>query len=649
MSAILAVINKAGDEVPQHQFAAALASLRWRGRHREVVKIPHGWVAFVCNQEPEGSASCGADLAEDEHGNVAVCHGALYDAPDLYRSLGLPLPQDAHLHPAQAILDAYAKWGKDAPRRWTGEVSFVIWDNRQQVLVAGRDPMGSRPLFYYDHSGLTAFCTDSKALLTLGGRIPEPDPVSMHRFLCLNTYQDERTFFLRINRVLPGSLKLHRQGKLVGEEFWRFQDAPEVRLRTEEEYSERFQAVLVAALRRRMAACGEIGLDAKRDEFTQLIAALTGQIQQDELRKSSPGHSSPGHSSPGNSPLRSDSAVFISPAGSARFVPDIASLLGPAGKLDLLGALDRMNNFNDEPVASLSSLGSWLRRNSASNFGGRILLHNLGAEEILGQQLFSLSYLLTKGRWSELFDRLAQYPGMAQLDRKGRLVAFLHYALGPLVPDSLLDTRRSFRHKERFPWLNATLTRLPLERSNLATGDFASPVHRQMAVSLRHGYTSLKLHYEDRQSGILGIESRYPFLDPEVVGFCFGLPADVLAGDHSLAAKLRLAYPRLVTQGKRPAAVTMAQQLEAYWDEPGFQQGVAESLADAQLVADGWLRADKLQQLLSRVMTRDPVYRRHLWRVLALEGWYRQRWSAQNLIADRPALRLAVEKFEQSG
>lgn len=639
MSAILAVINKAGDPVPQHQFAAALASLRWRGRHREVVGISQGWIAAVCHQDAEGAASCGADLAEDDRGNVAVCHGSLYELAGLYRELGMPAPADAHLHPARAMLDAYARWGKDAPRHWNGEISFVIWDNQQKILVGGRDPMGSRPLFYYDHSGLTAFSTDSKALLTLGGRIPEPDPVSMHRFLCLNSYQDERTFFLRINRVPPGSIKIHRQGRLKGEAYWQFQDAPEVRSQTEEEYSERFNAVLVQALRRRMAACGEIGLDAKRDEFTQLIAALTGQIQQDELRKSSPGQN----------PLRSDSTIFISPAGAAKFVPDIASLLGPAGKLDILGALDRMNNFNDEPVASLANLGSWLRRNSASNFGGRILLHNLGAEEILGQQLFSLSYLLVKGRWGELFDRLAQHPSVAQLDRRARLQMFLHHALGPLVPESLLDTRRSFRHKERFPWLNATLTRLPLERNNLVSGPFASPVHHQMAVALRHGHTSLKLHYEDRQSGILGIESRFPFLDPEVVGFCFGLPADVLAGEHSLAAKLRLAYPRLVTQGKRPVAETMSQQLETYWDDPGFQHGVAESLADSQLVADGWLRADKLQHLLSRVLARDPIYRRHLWRVLALEGWYRQRWSAQSITAERPALRLAVEEFEESG
>ena len=115
------------------------------------------------------------------------------------------------------------------------------------------------------------------------------------------------------------------------------------------------------------------------------------------------------------------------------------------------------------------------------------------------------------------------------------------------------------------------------------------------------------------------------------------------------ATNLRLAYPRLVTQGRRPAAETMSQQLESYWDDPVFQHGVAESLVDSQLVADGWLRADKLQHLLSRVLSRDPMYRRHLWRVLALEGWYRQRWSAQSVTAERPALRLAVEEFEQSG
>ncbi len=629
MSAILAVVNKNGGEVAEHHFSAALAALRWRGRYRQVEPLAHGWMGVVYPLDT-ASGHQGADLAKDDRGNIALCHGHLFELPDLYRRLGKPMPEDIDRHPARAVLDACLKWGRRAPEHWVGEASFIFWDAAGRELIAGRDHLGTRPLFYYDNGGLVAFCTDSKALLTLGGRIPEPDPVAMHRFLCLDSWQDERSFFLRVKRVLPGRLKVLKGGKLESSCYWRPGQEEYQASGDAGDYREEFKARVSRAVERRIKGMDSFTLDPRRDEFHFLLGALLGRTEIQNLSLSA---------APVPTEAEDKSVGVLVPR------PSMAGMTGD----ELLDEMDRMNIFHDEPVASLDVISSWILRNEGSQAGTGVQLNQLGARDLLGHDELSLSFLLRAGRVRELVRRVSE-AGMTDAGLRKALLATLQHALGPLLPPMLLDTRRSFLHKERFPWLNSTLTRLPLERRMRLPGEFPSELHHRMAAAISHGTLPLKLHYEDRHAGILGLETRYPFLDIDVVRFCFSLPADSLYGADSLGAAVKKASPQVVGADAKPTvAQIMRRVLEKHWEDRRFQKRIVETLSRSQLVADGWLRADKLMQLQDRVLSGKKELRPHLWRVLTLEGWYRQRWSAQAKAVQPPALRIASRTHRQSG
>src|SRR5581483_2774076 len=53
------------------------------------------------------------------------------------------------LSDANLILQAYEAWGLAMPARLLGDFAFVIWDPRQQRLIAARDTSGQRTLFYH--------------------------------------------------------------------------------------------------------------------------------------------------------------------------------------------------------------------------------------------------------------------------------------------------------------------------------------------------------------------------------------------------------------------------------------------------------------------------------------------------------------------
>ncbi len=629
MSAILAIVNKNGGDVAEHHFTSALTALRWRGRYRRVERLPHGWLGTV-HPASGGEGFRGTDLAKDPFGNIAACHGHLYDLPGLYRRLDKPLPPNIHQRPAQAVLDACLKWGHDAPNHWSGEVSFVFWDQNNKELVVGRDHLGTRPLFFYDHGGLVAFCTDSKALLTIGSRIPEPDPVSMHRFLCLDSWQDERTFFLRVGRVLPAMLKVVAAGKLRSEVYWKPGQDTSLQSGKMDQHQDEFRERVQLAIDRRVESLASWTLDPRRDEFQFLLSSMLGHSESRNFEASAPTGST------GNDD--SSRGLLVQR-------PAVTNLTGD----ELLDEMDRMNIFHDEPVASLPVISSWLLRNESSQIQAGVQLNQIGAKEFLGEDVHALSYLLKAGRLRELVRR-AREAGITQNGLRQGLWGLLCYGLGPLLPSSLLNTRRSFLHKERFPWLNSTLTRLPLERQACLPGDFSSEVHHRLAVALRHGEMPLKLHYEDRHAGILGLETRYPFLDIDVVRFCFTLPADELFGPNSLGAGIKQASLQVVgNQGKPTLGRNLRDVLDGHWEEGEFQRRIAGSLSRSQLVADGWLRADKLTQLQDRVLSGRHDLQPQLWRVLTLEGWYRQRWSAQAKAFQPPALRIASRTNQQFG
>jgi len=67
------------------------------------------------------------------------------------------------------LLPIYEKWGiKKLAENLDAEFAFVIWDEKKSKLLAARDPMGIRPLFYgYTASKKIVFSSEVKSLVNL--------------------------------------------------------------------------------------------------------------------------------------------------------------------------------------------------------------------------------------------------------------------------------------------------------------------------------------------------------------------------------------------------------------------------------------------------------------------------------------------------
>jgi asparagine synthase (glutamine-hydrolysing) len=182
-----------------------------------------GWLASLGNGSPLGTKDGEAISARSPRGgggstdfrqatHIAVAEnaackvmfdGVLYNREELNRRLANP-SLSRTTNDAELILQAYVRWGEDVLRNIKGIFALLIWDERREVLLCARDPLGVYPLFYADTGRELLFSTSIEALV----RHPEvPDAVSrtaLADYLAHRPHIPEETFYDAVKRVSPG-------------------------------------------------------------------------------------------------------------------------------------------------------------------------------------------------------------------------------------------------------------------------------------------------------------------------------------------------------------------------------------------------------------------------------------------------------------
>lgn len=141
---------------------------RTRSRGPDMSRIEpagDGWLCFhrlaIMGLHPEGMQPFHLD------GDMAVCNGELY----LFRPLKAELAKEYDFiseSDCEIILPLYRKYGLDMFKMLDAEFAMILYDSRRNELIAARDPIGIRPLFYgYLADGSMAFASESKNLIGL--------------------------------------------------------------------------------------------------------------------------------------------------------------------------------------------------------------------------------------------------------------------------------------------------------------------------------------------------------------------------------------------------------------------------------------------------------------------------------------------------
>jgi asparagine synthase (glutamine-hydrolysing) len=260
MCGITAVLSRRSSINPQTMLAG-MAALHHRG--------PDGQQHWIAS---DGRAALGhtrlsiIDLTtgdqpiSNEDGTIhIVVNGEFYDFERMRCELEARGHRFRTRSDSEIALHLYEDYGPECLHHLRGEYAFVIWDERNQRMIAGRDRFGVKPLFYATHSGALYLASEVKALIAMG--VParwSADAVYAGGFVL----PGERTLFDGVSAVPPGHFlratrEAHRVHQYWDVDYPRDDVAPAPR--SDVEYIDGFREVLEQAVKTRLRADVPVG------------------------------------------------------------------------------------------------------------------------------------------------------------------------------------------------------------------------------------------------------------------------------------------------------------------------------------------------------------------------------------------------------
>jgi len=216
----------------------------------------------------------------NEDGSIcAVVNGELYG----FQAIRAELESRGHRFKTKSdseiLVHLYEEYGAQCLKYLRGEFAFVLWDEKQQKLLAARDRFGIKPLYYAFQGQDILFASEVKALKAAGLSLAWDEEAFYHTHL-MGSFLQDRTLYKGVCQVPPGHLLLSSHGNVTLVQYWDFNypTADEVKKAPDERaLIEEFGTVLEEAVRLRMHAdvpvasylsggldsCAVLGLAAK--------------------------------------------------------------------------------------------------------------------------------------------------------------------------------------------------------------------------------------------------------------------------------------------------------------------------------------------------------------------------------------------------
>jgi asparagine synthase (glutamine-hydrolysing) len=447
------------------------------------------------------------NVAVDQPARVAVAGALRLDNLDEVKA-ALGAREDART--AAVLIEAYRRWGDSFPARLKGDFAGVIWDWERQRMLAFRDQLGVRPLFYAAVAGGIAVASEVELLRTIVGDGGPPDDRMIVEHLSWQFHSVDRTFWSRLRRLPGGHVLEATAAQAEARPYW---NPPPLATMDRAAVDDRFRSLFFQGVRRRLAPDRPTLAHLSGGIDSSAIVCVAGNIC-------------------GRDPDRFPSVRTLSArypgldADEGEYIDAVTRAVSlPSESWD-----GRNRPFPDLSDPSIAGPGFRSHRSDgtldefaiAARWDAGAILSGLG-----GDQLGSFSGLpehLTRSAPLSIAWRIASRRGMSWSERAART----RYLLRVIAPEPLNRLWARYRGRRAAPdWLHArwreVVGDISASRSRGGAGRFESSVQEAHWRDLMGGAMAHALDADHRISTRHAVEMRYPFLDHDLVSFVLSL------------------------------------------------------------------------------------------------------------------------------
>ena len=517
----------------------------------------------------------------------------------------------------EVLLAAYAQWGLGALRRFVGMFAFALVDLQRQIVLLVRDFFGIKPLYYSIEDGMVCFGSEIKALFALGLRNRTANAERLLYFLRYGlTDFGAETMFSAVRQLPPAHYIKISTEKFLAEEpvcFWEPDSGPDLDI-SFDEAAEELKRLFIQSIELHLRSDVPVG------------TALSGGIDSSSII------SAIRHLNP-DTEIHAFSFISEDKQTSEESWIDLVGKTTSAhvhkvriSSHEFLRDVDTISRFHDEPGANTSIHAQYHVFREANRVGVKVMLDGQGADEILaGYRLYMgarLASLVRAGDWSQAMRLLVSMSNLHSF----KWMQGVAFCADYLLPPSLQGSARMIAGKEAFPtWLNRQWF---AERgADILVTNYTREVDvlkHSLMHSLAQGLPKL-LRYEDRNSMASSVESRVPFLTPNLVNFVGRLPESYLISQDGTSKNVF----RKAMRGMVPDPVLDRR------DKIGFATPEIQWLSELDTWVRGSLNSEEAQGLpflnlpemrkeWALIRNRKKPFDFRIWRWLSLILWIKQ-------------------------
>lgn len=251
MSGLFGVLHTDTTPVQTRTLSRGLHAMAERG-HGHPRTWQEGSVGLAVHGS-EATLAAAASVVDLERGLTVVADARLDNRADLLRTLGLRTAPPARRTDAAIILEAYSRWGLDAPKHLIGVFAYALWDAGAQRLVLARDPIGVRPLFVHIGPRGVVFASTVPAVLSAPFVPDDLNERRIAQYLARSPGDPASTFYRSVERVRPGHwLCAQADGTVRHGRYWSIRDVASHAETSDEDAIERFREIFTEAVRCRL-------------------------------------------------------------------------------------------------------------------------------------------------------------------------------------------------------------------------------------------------------------------------------------------------------------------------------------------------------------------------------------------------------------
>jgi len=533
----------------------------------------------------------------------------------------------------EVLLAALEEWGVDGTvARARGMFAFGAWDRHERTLYLARDRFGEKPLYYAQFGGTLVFGSELKALRAHPAWNTSVDRDSLAQFLRFGYFPAPRTVYRGVRKVMPGSIVTvgTNDGRLSISEhaYWQPSaiNADAIAEAERGAHVDDVHAALREAIRLQMVADVPVGAFLSGGIDSSLIVALMQEASRTPVRSFSIGFSEE----------RYNEAPYAREVAQRLGTQHTELIVTPA---DALAVIPKLPSIYDEPLADSSQVPTYLVCALARRDVTVALSGDAGDELFGGYR----RYAEVTSQWQ----RLQRWPAGLR-HAAARIVnsvprGALEYAL---LPAGLLRGRPDFADRMQ-QHANAWQSRSFSEFSRSVTsiwprpedcvlgtderesGDAAGAAASDGVAHMMYADTRSYLPDDilvkvDRAAMSVSLETRVPFLDPEVAAAAWRIDSATHRADGRGKWVLREILSRYIPreQFERPKkgfSVPIGQWLR------GDLRGWAEGLINpARLRQEGFLNEALVSRRWAQHQSRRTEWGLQLWGVLMFQAWLEQ-------------------------